>query len=74
MLTAADTTNYRCTLVEPIIRGFVLVKFNDEPEVHKLPLKAYEQCLNEATKTTIDGGVTRHRCAKHPVSGGRVPV
>lgn len=55
----------RCTLVEPIMRGFVWVKFEEEKERHKLWLKSYEQCGNEADTTFERDGMRFHRCTRH---------
>jgi len=55
----------RCTLVEPVVRGFVWVKFEDEKERHKLWLKSYEQCGSEAAITFERDGMRFCRCTKH---------
>lgn len=55
----------RCTRVSPVVRGFVMVKFDDEPQPHKLPLRSYEHCSSTETTERTDGRFTFHWCAKH---------
>lgn len=58
-------TDTRCTLVEPVIRGFVTVKYDDEPQPVRLPLKAWERCARIDTAPVVSGAFTFHRCEKH---------
>ena len=58
-------TDIQCTLVEPVIRGFVTVKYDDEPHATRLPLKAWERCSRRDTALVQSGQFTFHRCEKH---------